>query len=167
MPQQKPTLHLVCGKAASGKSTLTATLGSRPGHVVISEDDWLAELFSDEMHSSADYTRCAMKLQEIMAPHVASLLKAGVSVVLDFQANTIARRTWMRAIIRATGAAHTLHHLDVPDAVCLARLRARNASGEHPFTVTDAQFQQLSRHFVAPTPDEGFNIVVHRPDAAP
>ncbi len=164
MSHKTPTLHLVCGKAASGKSTLTAELGRQPGHVVISEDDWLAELFSDEMHSIADYARCAMKLQEIMGPHVASLLKAGVSVVLDFHANTIARRTWMRQIIEATHADHMLHFLDVPDAVCLERLRHRNASGDHPFTVSEAQFMQLSQYFVAPTPDEGFDLVVHRLD---
>jgi predicted kinase len=162
MLHKTPTLHLVCGKAASGKSTLTAQLGSQPGHVVISEDDWLAELFSDELHSIADYARCALKLQEIMGPHVAALLNAGVSVVLDFQANTIARRNWMRQIIEATQADHKLHYLDVPDAVCLERLRDRNASGEHPFAVSESQFIQLSRYFVAPTPDEGFDLVVHR-----
>lgn len=162
MSTTPPTLHLVCGKVASGKSTLTAKLGKMPGTVVIAEDDWLAALFSDQMSTVSDYVRCAGKLQAIMEMHIASLLNAGVSVVLDFQANTIARRTWMRDIIEATNATHKLHYLDVPDEVCKARLRARNASGDHPFAVTDEQFSQLSRHFVAPSPEEGFDIVVYR-----
>lgn len=164
MPSTSPTLHLVCGKIASGKSTLTAKLGNLPGTIVIAEDDWLSALYSDEMSSISDYVRCSAKLQAIMGPHVASLLNAGVSVVLDFPANTVANRMWMRAIIEVTNAAHKLHFLDVPDDVCKARLRARNERGEHPFVVTNEQFQKISRHFVAPTSEEGFNIVTHRMD---
>jgi predicted kinase len=164
MPSTSPTLHLVCGKIASGKSTLTAKLGDMPKTVVIAEDDWLATLYSDEMASISDYVRCSAKLQAIMGPYIVSLLNAGVSVVLDFPANTVANRMWMRAIIDVTNVAHRLHFLDVPDEVCKARLRARNESGEHPFAVTDEQFSQISRHFVAPTAEEGFNIVTHRLD---
>jgi predicted kinase len=161
MSPVSPMLHLVCGKIASGKSTLTAQLGNMPATVVIAEDDWLAALYSDELSSVSDYVRCSTKLQTIMAPHIASLLNAGVSVVLDFPANTIANRMWMRGIIEATNAPHELHFLDVPEEVCKARLRVRNESGEHPFAVTDEQFQRISRHFVAPKAEEGFNIVRH------
>jgi predicted kinase len=73
-----PTLHLVCGKIASGKSTLTAQLGSVNRIVVIAEDDWLNVLYSGEMSSISDYGRCMSKLREIIGPHVASLLNAGV-----------------------------------------------------------------------------------------
>ncbi len=156
-------LHLVCGKAASGKSTLTRELGDAPATVVIVEDEWLAALYADELSSIADYGRCTAKLQEAMAPHIVSLLQSGLCVVLDFQANTIARREWMRDIIQSANVSHKLHYLDVPDEVCLARLHTRNASGEHPFAVTDEQFAQLARHFVAPSPEEGFDIVIHRP----
>lgn len=33
-----------------------------------------------------------------------------------------------------------LHLLDTLGAVCLTRLQARNASGRHDYTVTDAEF---------------------------
>lgn len=165
MSSTLPTLHLVCGKIASGKSTLTARLGSLEGTVVIAEDDWLGVLYADEMTSISDYVRCTSKLRRIMGPHVASLLNAGVSVVLDFPANTLETRNWMRGILDQTNAAHQLHVLDVPDEVCLARLRARNAQGDHPFTATEEQFRQISRHFLPPSADEGFNIVLHEADA--
>ncbi len=152
---------MVCGKIASGKSTLTAELGREAGTVVIAEDDWLNALFADELKSIGDYVRCTRKLHEIMGPHVAALLKAGVSVVLDFQANTVDARNWMRSILEQTDASHILHVLDVPDEVCLERLRTRNAQGNHPFTVTDEQFRQISSYFVAPSADEKFNVVLH------
>ncbi len=163
MTQAPPTLHLVCGKAASGKSTLTASLGHAPGTVVIAEDDWLAGLFADEMVSISDYVRCSAKLREVMGPHVVSLLRAGLSVVLDFPANTVATRAWMRGLAEGANVANQLHFLDVPDDICKARLRARNDSGAHPFSVTDEQFEQLARHFVAPSEAEGFVIVRHCP----
>lgn len=156
-----PTLHMVCGKIASGKSTLTAKLGRRENTVLVSEDDWLATIYAEEMVSIADFVRCAARLRKVMGPHVVSMLNAGVSVVLDFQANTIEARKWMRGILDQTDASHILHVLDVPDETCLERLRSRNARGEHPFAVTEEQFRQVSGRFVMPSPEEGFNILRH------
>ena len=161
MTDDRPMLHLLCGKIAAGKSTLAAQLAEPAGAVLISEDEWLAALFSEEMATPRDYVRCAAKLRAIMGPHIAALLDAGVSVVLDFQANTIESRGWMRGILDQTGAEHRFHVLAPPDEVCLARLRARNASGTHAFSVTDEQFHQVSKHFVPPSPDEGFHLIVH------
>lgn len=160
------TLHLVCGKIAAGKSTLTRKLAEAEGNVLISEDRWLTALFADQMKTVPDYVACAAKLRAVMAPHVADLLGAGCSVVLDFPANTVATRDWMRQIVAQTGVDHSLHYLDVPDEVCLARLHARNASGDHPFQVTDAQFHRITAAFEPPTPDEGFAVMVHRPEGA-
>ena len=157
-----PTLHMVCGKIGAGKSTLTRQLAQAPATVLISEDTWLAALYPGEIHELPDYVRCSGRLKQVMAGHVTDLLRAGVSVVLDFPANTVSGRNWMRGIFEAAGVAHALHFLDVPDAVCKERLRARNASGEHPFETTDAQFDLISSHFVAPLEAEGFEVVRHR-----
>ncbi len=155
------TLHMICGKMASGKSTLAARLAAGDGTILIAEDAWLSALFGDQMSTGADFMRCSAKLRGVMRPHVAALLNAGLSVVLDFQANTLESRAWMRSILDQTDAAHQLHVLDVPDAVCLERLRARNAEGEHPFAPTEAMFHRFSRHFTLPAPEEGFDLVVH------
>jgi len=154
----------MCGKIASGKSTLSARLGALGATIVIAEDAWLNALYAEELSSVSDYVRCAAKLRDIIGPHVVSLLNAGVSVVLDFQANTVDSRSWMRSLLDQTNADHKLHFLDVPDEVCIARMRARNAKGDHPFAPTEEQFFLLSRHFVAPTPDEGFNVVLQKMD---
>jgi predicted kinase len=155
---------MVCGKIASGKSTLAADLGRSAGAVVIAEDAWLHALYADQLASLGDYGRCSGRLRAAMAPHVAALLGAGVSVVLDFPANTVDQRAWMRGIVEASGAAHRLHLLAASDALCLARLRARNAAGDHPFAVTEDQFHQVTRHFAPPAPEEGFTIVAHAAD---
>lgn len=163
MTTHSPTLHLLCGKIASGKSTLARQLGAAPRTVVIAEDDWLAKLYAGDMASMADFMRRSALLRDAMHPHVLSLLGAGLSVVLDFQANTIDSRAWLRSLVDQAGADHVLHWLDVPDAVCKARLKHRNDRGDHAFAVSEAQFDTITGYFVSPAPDERFNVVRHRP----
>lgn len=103
----------------------------------------------------------AFLLRQALTAHILDLLHSGFSVVLDFSANTVESRKWMRQLIDQSGAAHQLHLFDLSDAVCLTRLQARNASGTHPFTLSDAQFAQLAQHFSPPQADEGFNILRH------
>lgn len=155
---------MMCGKIAAGKSTLAAQLAQQDGTVLIAEDAWLNALFAEELSTGSDYVRCTTKLRGIIGPHIAALLNAGVSVVLDFAANTVEQRRWMQGILAQTGAAHQLHLLTAPDDLCLARLRDRNRRGDHPFAVTETQFHQFTRHFAAPSPDEGFTIVRHDDD---
>jgi hypothetical protein len=85
----------------------------------------------------------------------------GLSVVLDFPANTVSSRNWMRSLIAQAGVAHELHLLDIPDTVCKQRLRERNTGGIHPFQVTEADYDLFTSYFVTPEPSEGFNVVIH------
>lgn len=159
-PDFVPTLHLVCGKIAAGKSTLTQALAARPGTVLVSEDEWLSTLYPGEIVVLADYVRCMNRLRSVMGPHVQQLLRAGLSVVLDFPANTRASREWMRTLFTGADAAHCLHYLDVSDAECKARLRRRNEEGVHRYQTSDAEFDEITSYFVPPSADEGFNIVL-------
>lgn len=154
-------LHLLCGKIAAGKSTLARRLAQAPASILISEDDWLSRLYPNEIHAIEDYVRCAGRLKAAMAGHIEALLVAGISVVLDFPANTVSSRRWARDILDRTGAIHQLHFLDVADDTCRTRLHARNAAAGHPFRTSDAEFDQITSHFVAPLEEEGFNIVRH------
>jgi predicted kinase len=162
MTTSRATLHLLCGKIAAGKSTLTRQLSEAPGTVLLSEDHWLARLYPGEITTLADYVRCSARLREAIGPHIEALLRAGVSVVLDFPANTLKSREWMRGLFEAAAADHQLHFLDVPDEICKARLRERNAAGRHEYRASDAEFDLFTSYFVHPTAAEGFNLVVHR-----
>jgi predicted kinase len=157
-----PTLQMICGKIAAGKSTLARRLAEAPATILISEDVWLSTLYPGEQKTVADYARNARRLREAMGGHIEDLLRAGLSVVLDFPANTVASRQWMRSLFERAGVAHRLHFIDLPDAVCRARLRQRNATGTHQFTVSDAEFDEITRYLVPPSADEGFDTTVYR-----
>lgn len=154
-------LHLVCGLIAAGKSTRAAALACEHDALLLSEDDWLARLYPDEIRSVADYVRCAARLREVLGPLLRQVLAKGMPVVLDWPANTREARAWFRDLAQAAGVPCSLHYLAVDAALCRARLHARNAQGTHAFAATDAEFDLISRHFQAPSADEGLQIVRH------
>jgi predicted kinase len=154
-------LHLVCGKIAAGKSTLCGELAAEPGTVTISQDKWLSLLYPDEMKTVEDFIACSARLRGPMGEHVVDLLRAGLSVVLDFPANTINLRAWMKGIAEAAGAEHVLHYLDLPDEVCRERLRRRNAEGGHEYAASDEDYDAIASYFQAPGEEEGLNLVMY------
>jgi predicted kinase len=162
-PARVTTLYLLCGKIAAGKSTLARRLAARPATLLISQDHWMSNLFPDENRTVDDFARLSARLRAAMGPHIVDILQQDVSVVLDFPANTVRYRNWMRLLITQAKVAHELHFLDVSDAICKQRLRQRNADGEHLYQVSEATYDLFTSYFVPPGPDEGFNVVVHTP----
>jgi predicted kinase len=156
------TLYLLCGKIAAGKSTLARRIAERPSTLLITMDHWMSILFPIENRTIEDFTRLSARLRAAMGPHLVDILRQDISVVLDFPANTVTWRRWMRSLITEANVAHELHLLDFPDAICKERLRQRNASGEHPYQVTEETFDLFTNYFVPPGLDEGFNVVVHK-----
>lgn len=129
---------------------------------MLSEDLWLARLFGDQMKTFEDYIRFSRKLRTVVGPLVVGLLKAGCTVVLDFQANTKAGRLWFRSVFEQAEAAHVLHYVNTHDEECLARISRRNVErpeGSHHLTRED--FLHVSSFFEAPDEAERFNIEVH------
>ena len=143
---------------------LAGRLARRPGTLLISLDHWMSLLFPAENRSIEDFARLSARLRAAMGPHVVDILRQDVSVVLDFPANTLRWRSWMRSLITEANVAHELHVLDVPDAVCKERLRQRNESGKHPYQVGEATYDLFMSYFVLPTPEEKFNVIIHTPE---
>ena len=121
-PARPTTLYLLCGKIAAGKSTLARRLAERPATLLITMDHWMSILFPIENRTIEDFARLSARLRAAMGPHVVDILRQDLSVVLDFPANTVSWRSWMRSLISEAHVAHELHVLDFPDAICKERL---------------------------------------------
>ncbi len=150
------------GKIASGKSTLAKSLAAEDSAILLSEDQWLSLLYPHQIKSITDYVRLARQIREVVGPLVTDLLRAGVTVVLDFPANTPQDRQWLRGLSDAAGVSHCVHYIEVDDDACRARLHLRNECGEHEFAATDAEFDLITRYFCAPDEGEGMRVEVHR-----
>jgi predicted kinase len=158
---ETPHLHLLCGKAGAGKSALAQGLAASTGALLISEDVWLSRLYGEQIVSFEDYLRCAQRLRTVVVPLVTDVLRQR-SVVLDFPANTVASRGWLRSLIDAARVPHTLHWLEASDALCLQRIARRNVErpeGSHE--LSEAMFHHITSFFQPPGEDEGFRVQRH------
>jgi predicted kinase len=155
-------LTLLCGKMASGKSTLARKLANREKTVLLVQDDFLDALFPGEITDIQGFVKCSTRLKKALAPHVCALLSQGISVVLDFPGNTKPQRAWFRELIERASVEHELHFIDASDALCKSQLRDRSKAlpPGSPWT-TDADFEAITAYFQPPSEDEKFNIVRH------
>ena len=155
-------LLFFCGKMAAGKSTLAKRLTERENAVLLVQDELSEALFPGLVVNVASYLEYSGRINRVVAPLVAAVLSKGVTVVLDFPANTVNQRAWFRGIIDRAGVEHELHFVDTPDAVCKAQLKARSAHLP-PGTkwTTDDDYELVTSHFRPPAADEGFNVIVH------
>jgi predicted kinase len=154
------TLHFICGKAASGKTTLARTLAAQQRAALFVEDEWLT-LLEAQIATLADFVQHARRLRAALAPHATQLLEIGTSVVFDFAGNTPEDRAWVRSIFESAGAEHMLHVIVASDALCKSRLRLRNATkpeGLYHGAVSETRFDEVTRYFVPPADEENFLI---------
>src|ERR1700748_2348288 len=87
------TLHFICGKVASGKTTLARELAARHAAVLFGEDEWLT-LLDAEINSLADHVRHSKRLKAALAPLAIRLLQSDALVPFTPLAN---RRDVQRA----------------------------------------------------------------------
>ena len=160
---KKGTLHCLCGKIASGKSTLSKQLIEEHNAILICEDIWLQRLYSSEIKDFQDYLKYAEKLKTVVKPHVQELLKMGVSVVLDYPANVPKQRLWIKEIYEEIDADHILHFLDKSDELCLKQLEKRNKEKPEGSTeISVEQFNYITPFFKVPDDSEGFNVKLYK-----
>src|SRR5215203_5698137 len=110
-------LIFLCGKMAAGKSTLARDLAQRENAVLLVQDELLDHLFPGEITDIPGFIKYSSRLRNALGPHVCALLSKGISVVLDFPANTKAQRTWFRELFERANAEHELHFVDASDAL--------------------------------------------------
>jgi len=108
------------------------------------------QLYGPELRTLADYFERCDRLRAPLAPHVVGLLRAGVSVVLDFHANTIRQDD---------GCVRSSRRPRRPTNSISSMYPTRGAPPEDG--VSDAEFDHVTSFFVPPAPGEAFNVVRH------
>ena len=93
-----PTLHLLCGMAGAGKTTLAKRIEAETGAVRLSPDEWLLELMADP-GDRAEMDRKRPSVEALQWQVAARLLDKGLDVVLEngfWQRDTLlSRSSWV------------------------------------------------------------------------
>lgn len=155
------TLYSLCGKMGAGKSTYAGIVASEHNAVVISEDDWLSQLFPGQINNFDDYRRYSSRLKPLLREHVKKLLQAGTNVVMDFPANTVGQRKWLRELGGSSANDNILIYIKASDPTCLKQIAIRRQEQpERARFDTEAVFDQVTAYFQEPAEGEGFIIEV-------
>jgi predicted kinase len=157
----KGVLTFFCGKMGAGKTTKSREISQERNAVLLSEDEWLSSVYPNSIKTLSDYIEYSGQLKPQMKKLVQSILISGANVVMDFPANTIQQREWFKTIFSEIQAAHELVYIDQPNEICLAQIAKRRIEQpERAATDTEEMFELVTKYFVAPTADEGFNTTV-------
>jgi predicted kinase len=145
-----PTLFLLCGLPASGKTNLARRLELEHRAVRLAPDEWMARIVGDGW--AADKRELVEAVQWQLAQR---LLELGVSVVLENGFWRARDRNACRARARELGAEAKLFYLNVPKDELQRRLIERNKSlPPDTFAVTPEQLDEMWPHFEPPGDDE-------------
>jgi len=155
-------LHFFSGKMAAGKSTLAKQLAKDKNTILLSEDEWLKELYPDEIRTIPDYVKYTRRLKKIIKKHLLSLLSNDITVVMDFPGNTKEQRAWFRELFEEANVAHVLHFVDKSDAVCKKQLKHRSEKlPEGTAFTSEKEFEMITKYFQPPSANEDFNIQIY------
>lgn len=152
-----PTLIVICGLPASGKSTIAQALGERSGFAVFNSDVIRKRLagknpteragggWGEDIYS-ADFTAATYKA---LAEAAAQELRAGNGVILDATYREVAERMRLRDLAAETAKPIVFAECMVTDEQARQRLTARALA---PDTVSDATWEVYLQQKAAFTP---------------
>ncbi|WP_176330101.1 AAA family ATPase [Oceanospirillum sanctuarii] len=153
-------LYFFCGKMGAGKSTYSKQLAAEKQAVRLSEDEWLAAHYPDQIRSFDDYLKHAALICPFVRQLVQQVLATGTDVVMDFPANTLRQRSWFLNLCRDAGCEHQMIWLDLSDEECLKQIAKRRLEQpERAAFDTETVFHQVTAFFEPPTAEEGLNLM--------
>ncbi|QDF76327.1 MULTISPECIES: AAA family ATPase [Shewanella] len=157
----KGKLFFFCGKMGAGKSTKARQIADEKGALLLSEDEWLAAHFPNQIKSFEDYIHYSSLIKPFIRNHVAHLINIGTKVVMDFPANTRKQRQWFISLCHELACEHQLIYLDLSDQQCLAQIgKRRQEQPERAHFDNETMFRHVTQYFEPPTDDEGMNILL-------
>ena len=143
----RPKLYLIFGLPGAGKTTRAIAIAKATGAVRLCPDEWLAAMGI----SLVDYP-IRFRLQDHMILHGEILLRAGVSVIIEFGSWSRSERETIRQIAVHTDAGTELHFVDAPLPELARRVLERG--GPDAKSLVEDVLLKFPERFERPTADE-------------
>ena len=149
-----PTLYLVCGLPAAGKTMRARELEAAGNAVRLTPDEWIAHLYTDDAEVAARDER-RDRVERLQWQLTERLLKIGVDVVLDWGFWTRKERARYRQRGEILGAQVKIEFVNVPLDILQGRLAARNLNlPRGTFQVSAMEMEGFANLFEHPTAEE-------------
>jgi len=152
-------LIFFCGKMGAGKSTRSKAMAKEPKRVLLSEDEWLASLYPDQINTFEEYIEYSSKIKPLIRALVIDILQTGSDVIMDFPANTKRQRQWFKELALEAKANHKLIYLKISNETCLKQIAKRRI--EQPKRAkfdTPEVFHAVTQYFEEPIESEALTI---------
>jgi predicted kinase len=154
-----PTVAMMCGLPASGKTRLARSLEVELNAVRFDVDEWMIALYGHHMPREQLHARLGL-LKDLLWGVGRRVVELGGNLVLDFGFWKRSDRLDFAQRIHEAGGEPVLYFLDPPMKELLERLERRNADlPQGTYEVTPEMLRMFAGWFQAPTDKEGLRIV--------
>ncbi len=148
------TLHLMCGMAGAGKTTLAKQIEAETSAIRFSPDEWIGKLLADPLDRQEN-ERLRDPVEALQWDLAQRLLSSGLDVILENGFWGKGEREDYRDTARKLGAKVQLHYLDVPENELWRRIETRNKNlPAGTFTVTQDELREWLTWFHKPDAEE-------------
>lgn len=149
-----PTLYLLCGLPATGKTTRARELEAMANAVRLTADEWIARLYPDDAEAAARDER-RDRVEQLQWQVAERLLGVGTDVVLDWGLWSKDERAHYRQRAEALGAQVRVELVEAPLSVLRRRLAERNRDPPPgTFRISAGELEEFATLFERPTSEE-------------
>ena len=152
------TVHLLCGRPGSGKTTFARELEKTHKAMRYTYDEWIVQLFG-RSPSTEQFEALFNRVSNLIWRIATCNLALGTDVILDKGFWRKRDRENVRRAAAAIGAESKLYFLDAPIDVLQKRVLTRSKSDEDALWINDQAFTEFINRFEPPGDDEDFVLI--------
>ncbi len=150
------TVHLLCGRPGSGKTTFARELEKTHRAVRYTYDEWIIQLYG---RSPEQFETLFNRVSKLIWRIATRNLALGTDVILDKGFWYKKDRENTRQAAAAIGAETKLYFLDAPIDVLRKRILTRSKGDQNYLWINDQAFTEFINRFEPPNDDEDFVLI--------
>ncbi len=150
------TVHLLCGRPGSGKTTFARELEKTHKAMRYTYDEWMVQLYG---RSPERFETLFNRVSNLIWRIATRNLALGTDVILDKGFWYKRDRENVRQAAAAIGAESKLYFLDAPIDVLRKRILTRSKGDQNYLWINDQAFTEFINRFEPPGDDEDFILV--------
>jgi predicted kinase len=152
------TVHLLCGRPGSGKTTFARELEKTHTAVRYTYDEWMVQLYGRSPPAD-QFETLFNRVSNLIWRIATRNLALGTDVILDKGFWYKRDRENTRQAAAAIGAESKLYFLDAPIDVLRKRILTRSKSDQDSLWINDQAFTEFINRFEPPGDDEDFVLI--------